>query len=269
MSWISAYVQVGDVRLHYTRTGGDKPVVVLAHGITDNGLCWSAVARQLESAYDVIMVDARGHGLSDAPETGYTYQDHAQDLADFIGAMGLDKPAVLGHSMGAGTALIAASRYPQLMHCVLLEDPALRPAELLSAEEVAARARQYDEHIASYRQHTREELLAGVRRAHPNWSEEELIPWLEAKMQVKPQVTELVAGPGLDWQTALPAVQCPVLLITADPELGAITTPEIAVEAADLWACGQLVRIPGAGHCIHRDQLATYMAAVNAFLHCV
>jgi pimeloyl-ACP methyl ester carboxylesterase len=269
MAWISDYVQVGDVLLHYTRTGGDKPTVVLAHGITDSGLCWSAVARGLEETYDVVMVDARGHGRSSAPASGYTYSAHADDLAGFIAALGLDEPAVIGHSMGAGTALIAASRHPQRIRCILLEDPALRPPELLSAKEIAARTRQYDEHIAGYRQHTREELLAGVRRAHPNWSEEELEPWVEAKIQVRPQVTELISGPGLDWQTALPAVQCPVLLITADPELGAITTPEVAAQAADLWLCGQLVRIPGAGHCIHRDQLAAYMSAVNVFLRCV
>jgi len=48
------------------------------------------------------ITDARGHGLSNAPENGYSSSDHAADLAGFIDALGLERPAVGGHSMGAG-----------------------------------------------------------------------------------------------------------------------------------------------------------------------
>ena len=65
--WQSAYLEANGLRLHYTRTGGDKPPVVLAHGFSDDGLCWTPVAEQLAAAYDVIMVDARGHGCSEVP----------------------------------------------------------------------------------------------------------------------------------------------------------------------------------------------------------
>ena len=40
-SWQSAFVNTNGIRLHYTRTGGPNPPLVLAHGVTDNGLCWS------------------------------------------------------------------------------------------------------------------------------------------------------------------------------------------------------------------------------------
>ena len=45
--WQTGIVEANGVRLHYTRTGGDKPPVVLAHGVTDDGLCWSPVAAAL------------------------------------------------------------------------------------------------------------------------------------------------------------------------------------------------------------------------------
>ena len=70
-TWQSGDVTVNGLRLHYTRTGGAKPPVVLAHGFSDDGLCWTPVAEALEADYDVIMVDARGHGRSEAPEQGY------------------------------------------------------------------------------------------------------------------------------------------------------------------------------------------------------
>jgi N-formylmaleamate deformylase len=74
---------VNGVRLHYTRTGGKKPPVVLAHGFSDAGLCWTPVAQALEANYDLVMVDARGHGFSDAPATGYTLTEMASDLMKF------------------------------------------------------------------------------------------------------------------------------------------------------------------------------------------
>ena len=62
--WQSGFVDANGLRLHYTRTGGDGPPVVLAHGVTDSGLCWARVAKALSPDFDVIMVDARGHGQS-------------------------------------------------------------------------------------------------------------------------------------------------------------------------------------------------------------
>jgi len=98
------FIEANGIRQHYWRTGNrTKPALVLCHGITDNGLCWTPVARALEADYDVIMLDARGHGLSDAPESGYATADLAADLAAFIHALDLEKPAVLGHSMGGAT----------------------------------------------------------------------------------------------------------------------------------------------------------------------
>src|SRR5690349_5016852 len=104
-TWQSGELDANGIRIHYTRTGGAKPPLVLAHGFSDDGLCWTPVARALEQDYDVIMVDARGHGLSEAPEQGYGHDQQAADLAGAIDALGLRRPAVLGHSMGAATTL--------------------------------------------------------------------------------------------------------------------------------------------------------------------
>jgi len=45
-----------------------------------NGLCWTGLARILEKEFDAIMPDARGHGLSSKPDSGYRYKDHADDV---------------------------------------------------------------------------------------------------------------------------------------------------------------------------------------------
>jgi pimeloyl-ACP methyl ester carboxylesterase len=52
-SWPAGDIEVNGLRLHYTRTGGAKPPVVLAHGVTDDGLCWTPVAEVLAPEYDL------------------------------------------------------------------------------------------------------------------------------------------------------------------------------------------------------------------------
>ena len=56
-NWQSGFVDTNGIRAHYIRTGGDKPPFVLAHGFSDDGQCWRAVAEALCSDYDVIMGD--------------------------------------------------------------------------------------------------------------------------------------------------------------------------------------------------------------------
>jgi len=95
-SWYDGTVEANGIRQHYWRTGdGSQPAIVLCHGVTDNGLCWTPVARALENDYDVIMVDARGHGLSDAPEDGYGTEDRADDVAALVRALEADGISVL------------------------------------------------------------------------------------------------------------------------------------------------------------------------------
>ncbi|MBV9356972.1 MAG: alpha/beta fold hydrolase, partial [Chloroflexi bacterium] len=79
-SWFEGDVVANGIKQHYARTGGDKPVLVLAHGASDSGLCWTRLAQALEGEYDVVMPDARGHGHSDAPESAYGSVDQAADL---------------------------------------------------------------------------------------------------------------------------------------------------------------------------------------------
>src|SRR5512146_851207 len=114
-SWQSGFIHANGIRLHYTRTGGAKPQLVLAHGFSDDGLCWTSVAQNLEADYDIVMLDARGHGLSDAPEWGYGPLDQSDDVAGAIAELNLSHPIVLGHSMGAMTTLVLAGRHPDLI----------------------------------------------------------------------------------------------------------------------------------------------------------
>lgn len=57
--WNTATCKTNQINMHYTRTGGNKPPLILLHGLTGNGACWTPVAKELENDYDIIMPDAR------------------------------------------------------------------------------------------------------------------------------------------------------------------------------------------------------------------
>ena len=268
--WQSGYMDANGIRLHYYRTGGDKPPVVLAHGVTDDGLCWTPVAEALAQEYDVVMVDARGHGRSDAPEQGYGRLEQAEDLAGIITGLGLERPAILGHSMGAATALVLAGTYPDLPRTVLLEDP---PPWWAESREGAPGSGERQAGMSAWmngiKRKTRDELIGEQRSQTPVWSDAELGPWADAKLRVSPNVLD-VFGPDntsrVDWTATLRRITCPALLITADPSRGAIANEQSASALRALVSQLRVEHIPDAGHNIRRDQFDRFMAVVHTFL---
>jgi pimeloyl-ACP methyl ester carboxylesterase len=266
--WSSDDVQSNGIRLHYYRTGGDKPPLVMAHGITDSGLCWSPVARVLEADYDLIMVDARGHGKSEVPATGYTNADHAADYAGLIRELGLQRPALLGHSMGAATVAYLAAQHPDLAGCILLEDPPWSAKESApSPQEQQARADAWRQDVIARQRLSRVEILDQVRQQQPRWSEDEFEPWVEAKLQVSPNVLNYVGAPSIHWSDYVGAIRCPALLITGDTELGGIVSPQVAAAVVALNPNFQVAHLAGAGHSVRREQFRRYVEAVQRFLH--
>ena len=265
--WQSAEIEANGLRLHYTRTGGDKRPLVLAHGFSDDGLCWTPVARALEGDYDVIMVDARGHGQSQAAEQDYSDLDLGHDLAGVITALVLRRPAVLGHSMGAATALALAGAHPDVPGVILLEDPPPRwvPPPADAPNEQAWRARMRDR-ITGLKTKTREELIAAQHAETPGWSEAELGPWADSKLRLSLNV--LSSGPtaSVDWPATLRRISCPALLITADPTRGAIVADADAAALQALVPQLRVAHIADAGHSIRRDQFDRYLQVVRGFL---
>src|SRR5450759_661788 len=92
------------IAYHAYRERQPAPLVV-AHGLSDNRLCWHDTALDLETRTDVIVPDSRGHGLS-ARLARDEAIDMAGEMAGIISALSLRRPIVSDHSMG-GTAVTA------------------------------------------------------------------------------------------------------------------------------------------------------------------
>lgn len=277
-TWTEGNVQAHDITIHYSRTGDkNNPSVLLLHGITDNGRCWSRMAADLADSYDVIMTDARAHGHSGASTGEVSISLLAEDAAAVIRALELQKPFVIGHSMGAVTAATVAANYPDVVRAVILEDPPLldrAPSQATINQDLVGSTEEQSvpsrwQWLFDLRALTREERIARGRVLNPTWAEEEIIPWADSKGEMnvaflEPAHAALIA---FQWRDTMSRIQCPILLITGEPQQGAIVTPEIARQAASLWKQGEVVHIAGAGHSIHRDRYAEVMAAVRTFLN--
>jgi N-formylmaleamate deformylase len=263
-AWISGDIKANKIRLHYTRTGGAKPPLVLAHGFSDDGLCWTSVTRALEDTYDILMPDARGHGHSEAPAQGYGPVDHADDLAGVITALGIQRPILLGHSMGAATVLVLAGRHPGVPHAVVLEDPPAWWTNDSQPYDLQWRT-QTQAWLAELRLHTLEEIVTFERAEEPGWPEEDLLPWAESKLLLHPNVFRQDDRIGVDWPAVLGKITCPILLITADPDRGSIVTVEQSESLRAMVPHVSIAHIAGAGHSIHRDQPARFLKVVQAF----
>jgi N-formylmaleamate deformylase len=261
------HVNTNGAKIHYYRTGDEKPPVVFLHGFSDNGLCWSRIAYLLEPFYDIILVDARGHGLSEATEDGYTPQDRAADVAGLIQYLHLGTPHLVGHSMGADTAVFTAAMYPNLVGGLILEDPPFWKDEGKETNESRLhRAERFQRQILEQREKSLDELIEIGKSEHPDWDQADLFQWGKAKQQVRIQALKSVNEHREPWQFYAREVKCPVLLITGDPARGAIVTPEVAEEAGKMWRKSELVQIPGAGHNIRRDNFELFYQAVKQFL---
>jgi N-formylmaleamate deformylase len=259
-------ITANGINIHYHRStppGGGPPVLMI-HGLTDNGMCWIRVANELSSSYDLILPDLRGHGLSDKPSSGYRLEDFAADIAGLIDALTLDPPVVFGHSLGGGIATTLAALYPSKVRALVLEDPVLfseTPHETKVENAVNWCAVLREAQSLGY-----EGLIARIREQQPGWHEDELGPWASGKVQLsEAALREILISTGSGWQENVRQIQCPVLVVTANPE-HVIVKPEMFQEAAALNPRLLEANIPNAGHSIHRDQFESYMDKVKAFL---
>jgi pimeloyl-ACP methyl ester carboxylesterase len=263
--WRPAEVHLGHRIVSYHRTGGALPVLVLLHGLADDGLCWTRVVRELEDDFDIVMPDARGHGRS-APlgHDPFALNDLADDVAGLLDHLEIRGASVFGHSMGAITASFLAGRRPDLVGRLVLEDPPLDVPVVDAFERRASLASD----IEPWRRLAPADRYPVARSQHPAWEEIEIRPWVDSKVVVDLAVLDhLDVFDHVDWRSALRNhATVPGLLLIGEPALGALVTDRVAAEVGAVWSSGTVVRIPGAGHCIHRDRWEATMGAVAELL---
>jgi pimeloyl-ACP methyl ester carboxylesterase len=116
-------IEINGANIYYQAYGDNRPnraPIVLIHGSTiDSHTDWDSIAPELGRHYRVFAPDCRGHGRSNNPRMSYSFQELADDVAAFVGAMGYEKAHIIGHSNGGNVALVTLLEHPEIVQtCV-------------------------------------------------------------------------------------------------------------------------------------------------------
>ena len=103
----------------------DAPSLLLHHGLASSRHIWDLMVPRLTRRFRVVTYDARGHGRSAKPSSGYGFDRTVADLLAVARAERLGRPIVVGHSWGAMVALEAAARHPSRLAGAVLVDGGL------------------------------------------------------------------------------------------------------------------------------------------------
>jgi pimeloyl-ACP methyl ester carboxylesterase len=119
------FVNIDGLDIAYIEIAGAGPALLLVHGFTDTSRSFSLLAPHL-AGRRLIMPDLRGHGASQAGK-GCSIADFAGDLAGLIRRLRLDRPVVVGHSLGAMVAIALAARHKELIGGLVVLAGTLKP----------------------------------------------------------------------------------------------------------------------------------------------
>ena len=116
--------------------GGDPPIVAI-HGSTGHAYSYTAIGERLDSAVRLIAADLRGHGFSDKPPSGYGLDEHVRDVCELIDTLGLEKPILLGTSLGGAVATFTAQAIGDRISGLVLIDAVVGDRRLVERSSYA------------------------------------------------------------------------------------------------------------------------------------
>jgi pimeloyl-ACP methyl ester carboxylesterase len=259
----TSYLTVPEGRIGYD-VAGSGPLVVLVPGMGDLRAAYRFLAPALrESGFRVACTDLRGHGDSDAHFSSYGDAETAADIAALIAHLG-GPAVVVGNSMGAGAAVIAAAEHPELVRGLVLVGPFVRNGETSPVKRAMFRllmARPWA--VGAWRSYL-PTLYAGRRPADFDAYRDRLLAALRRPGYARAfsRTTRTDHAPA---QARLADVTAPVLVVMGakDPDF-----PDPAAEAA--WIAetlhGEVVLVEDAGHYPQSQQPDVTASAVLGFL---
>ena len=257
----SRWVDGPDGRLHLLDYGGDRPPLLVLPGITSPAITWDFVVAELRDLVRPVVMDLRGRGLSE-PGSGYRAGDFAQDAVAAIGQLALDRPLVLGHSLGARIAAsLAASGDVELGGVTVVDPPLTGPDRAAYPTSREAFHEQLREGSAGT---TGDE----VRRFYPKWPRAELLlraRWVATcdEGAVLATYDEFAREDFFDWW---PRVTPPAAFIRGGDS--PVVTEDGAAEAARANpGADRYSSIAGAGHMVPWDQPAAFLAELRSILN--
>ncbi len=147
------FLEKDGVRMAYEDTVEGSRPLVLVHGCGFDHKSLVLQAEILARKYRVISVDLRGHGQSDAPAGDYTMSLFADDLAWLCASLALEKPVMVGHSMGGNVVLEFAARHSAIpLATVMIDSFLFQPESFLKTLPPLAEALNTPQYLDAWKQ---------------------------------------------------------------------------------------------------------------------
>ncbi len=258
--------------LHF-QTFGDPShnALVLIHGLDSTWRTFLPIIDHLATKYYVIVYDQRGHGQSHRGGIKFTTSLLADDTRVLLDHLNVAKAHILGHSMGALTAVQFAAQYPRRTRSLIIEDMELHARHDLTPDDYSqmiAEAQELETFPQTYPD--RESLVAALRSLYGN--EAEALSYRRAEQRTdgkfallfRPSVSLLYGyqGNAEDLLGAYAQFTGPVLVMQANPQLGTALSRKGLLKMQTVKPNAWYLFFPDAGHTIHRtakDEFLMYL----------
>lgn len=275
---VHAITPLGPHEIHYQISGpADGDPLVLIHGLDSSTATFEPIIAPLSEKHLVIAFDQRGHGKSAAKGTDYSTHVMAADLLSLLDHLGIEKAHVLGHSMGARSALRFAALHPERVKSIVIEDMEMQSRTEYSPEKfekILARSEAARRGLEERQFDSRADLIEALRPFFGR--ESESLSYRRAKenpdgsmtLLFRPSVSFLYGylGNTEDFTQELKELQVPLLVLRSDPNMGSAISDEGA-EHLQRTQPGALVEtFDGAGHVIHRSHREAFLDILGEFL---
>lgn len=253
------------MKLAYREIGEGEPLIIL-HGLFGSSDNWLSIARELESRFKVYLVDQRNHG--DSPHSDeFTYAAMAADIKEFVEEHALEKPVLMGHSMGGKTAMTFAVTYPELLKKLVVVDIApryypvhhdriLEGLQSIDVDNLQSR-READKALAAYVPElgVRQFLLKNLGRSGKGGYEWKInLPVISGQIE---NVGEAIGEEG--------RFEKPVFFINGEKS-GYINRERDEPLIQRIFPKAKIETIAGAGHWVHAEKPAAVVEKVRTFM---
>ena len=269
-AWNASTLRVDGIQLHCYQFGQGEPLLLL-HGIGANARTWGRAAEAFARRRRVIAPDARGHGLSDRPASGYRDLDYVADVEALLPQLSDQPLDVAGHSLGGRIAAELAARRPDLVRRLVLEEAVGAPATPRPPAQEAQMREGARIWLDRLRAAPRDTVLAQTRQRQPGWSEQECAAFVDGQREFSMAIYgEGALGYFWDWRPGVARVQCPTLVVLGDRSAAgfpaSIADETVIDEVRRAMPRAGIVQVRGAGHMVHLDRPEDFVAAVESFL---
>jgi pimeloyl-ACP methyl ester carboxylesterase len=264
----------GEISINYAESNGTASpgagrAIVMLHGLTGDWLGFRSLMSQLSEEWHAYACDLRGHGKS-GRGAQYGLLDYQRDILAFLEKIS-GSAVLLGHSLGALTALLCAAARPDLTRGLILLDPPVYVRNAPVATHAGATDLFRWVHETMKSRPALSQVVAACRLREPEADESRIQALALRVSRVDPGTVgaalEDRMGDGVDMDAALRKLRCPTLVLRGEWKCGACVRDEDAQWFHDLAPAARVVQIAGGTHGFLWERAEETGSLVKEFLH--